>query len=396
MDDIVELVKAKNLIEDVVEADDYPLKRVGRYARCNRREDNDLVIDTHHQSYHWNKRSEHGDVINWVMNRRKTDFKGAVEFLCERARLPLPKWGGGDQQARMAARAKEDAWEVALRVMNKWLWADAAATGYVRGRGWCDETIKAAQLGFSGNATPEEAKDMRGELQMHGVDVEAAAAVAILGYRGDVAGWARAQGLSDHPEWVRQWEEWGFVPGLIGKKRLVYPHLVGGRVRYFSGRNILGDEINKEGREVKSYNPPVVLVGPRQPFFNHVYAPKADECVVIEGQGDAVTLGQWELPAMAIAGTAFTDHAQTIEMLRERHQRLYIGLDGDEAGNNALVGRKREWPLVDLFGAGARVIRWPREKWTTPDGKEKTTKDANDVLQLMVANGGGNYVANAA
>ena len=394
MDDIVEQVKAKNPIEDVLEQDGYPLRKVGRYARCSRKDDNDLVVDTLQQSYHWNKRSEHGDVINWVMNRQKTDFKGAVEWLAIRAKLPVPSWGKGDHRERLAARAREDAWAVALHLMNKWLWDDAAALAYVRGRGWCDETITKAQLGFSGHATPDELNAMRGEFSMHQVDLESPTAVAITGFRGDVKGWAKAHGLYDHPEWPRQWEEWGFVPGMMGKSRLVYPHLVAGRVRYFSGRNILGAEVNSEGREIKAFNLPKALAGERQAFFNHEYAPRADECVIVEGQADAITLAQWGIPAVAIVGTAFTDHAVLIGDLRERHNRLYVALDADTAGVNALVGRKRNWPLADLFGPMARVIRWPKEKWTGADGKAHETKDANDLLQMMVAQGGGQYVIN--
>lgn len=392
MDDIVEQVKARNLIEDVIEESGFPLQqRGGRYRRGNRKDCDSLVVDAHHQTYHWNSQSEHGDVINWVMKRRKTDFKGAVEWLCERAKLPAPKWSGGSQAERLAARAQEDAWAVALHLMNEWMWQDAAAMVYVRGRGWCNDTIREAQLGFSGRATPEELKDLRGEFTLNGVDLESPMAVAVTGFRGDVKGWARNHGLADHPKWNREWEEWGFVPGMTGKTRLVYPHLVNGRVRYFTGRNILGAEINKEGREIKSYNPPVALVGPRQAYYNHVYAPKSDECVVVEGQADALTLAQWGTPAVAIVGTAFTDHGQLISDLRQRHSRLYVALDADKAGQQALVGSGRDWPLAELFGPSARVVRWPKEKWNNGDGSEHETKDANDLLQMMVATGGGNY-----
>ena len=391
-DNIVELVKERNAIEDVVEGMGYPLQqRGGRYRRGTRADCDSLVVDAQHQCYHWNSKSEHGDVINWVMRRNNLDFSGAVEWLCERAKLPAPRWGGGDQQARATARAVEDAWSVALHVMCDWLRQDAEAMGYARGRGWCDQTIVDAQLGFSGRGSAAELKDMRGEMSLNGVDLEGVAAVAITGFRGDVRGWAKAHNLADHPQWNKEWEAWGFVPGMMGKTRVVYAHVVQGRVRYFSGRNVLGAEVNKEGREIKSYNLPVILGGPRQVFYNHVYAPKSDACVIVEGQADAITLGQWGLAGVAIVGTAFNDHALLLGELRKRHSRLYLALDGDEAGQNALVGHKRDWPLAEILGPMCRVIRWPKLEWSGADGKQRTTKDANDLLQRQVALGGEGY-----
>ena len=55
------------------------------------------------------------------------------------------------------------------------------------------------------------------------------------------------------------------------------------------------------------------------------------------------------------------------------------------------MGSGRDWPLAELFGPTARVVRWPKEKWNNGDGSEHETKDANDLLQMMVATGGGNY-----
>ena len=289
MDDIVELVKQRNLIEDVIQ-DTFPLQRQhGRYLRA--KEHDSLVIDTGRQMYTWNSKGEGGDVIDWMMKRGNLDFKSAVEQLCRRANLPEPRWGREETDNRNARRSREDVYRIAVDVMVRWLWNDADALAYCRARGWTDETIKRSELCFSGRNTAAEVSEMGGEFAMRGVQKDCPAAVSVLGYRGDVRDWGRNWGL----EVQDNWKEWGMIPGLMGKTRLVYPHIYGGRIRYLSGRNILGAEINKEGREVKSFNLPKELAGDRQAYYNHEYAPRAEGCVVVEGQADAITLGQWGL-----------------------------------------------------------------------------------------------------
>ena len=358
MDDIVERVKQANRIEDVIEESGTPLQRHhGRYLRSSDADQSSLVIDTFRQTYSWNSKSEIScDVIQWVMNRRGLDFKTAVEELARRSRLPEPKWSKETQVARLAARVREECFGMAQRWFQKALWADPAATEYVRGRGWTDETIRESGIGFTGRGTEAELKDLRGDLSMNGVELDSPQAVAILGWRGDVKAWGAKWGIELRSQ--AQWIDWGFIPGLVGKTRIVYPHVVMGRVRQFSSRNILGAEINSEGREVKAYNLPVVLAGERQLFFNHVYRMNAEECVVVEGQADAITLGQWGLAAAALAGTAWKDHETALGELRKRHEQIYIGLDGDEAGEQALLGKRNDWPLVKIFGPLARVVRW--------------------------------------
>lgn len=356
MDDIVEQVKERNRIEDVI-GETMPLQaRHGRYLRCA--EHDSLVVDTRTQTYSWNSRNEiRGDVIEWVMRRGNLDFKGAVEQLARRAKLPEPRWSRETEAQRAAMRMRQTAFQLALNKMMAWLWADAEALGYCRSRGWTDETIREAQLGFSGRATAAEYQEMRGEYQMYEIDPECPDAVAVLGYRGEVRAWAARWQAQLQENWV----EWGMIPGLMGKTRLVYAHMVGNRVATFTARNILGAEINREGREVKSFNLPVALAGERQVYYNQAYAPRAEECVIVEGQADAVTLGQWGIPAAALAGTSWQDHAELLGELRKRHPKLYVGMDADEAGMRALTGRNNDWPLAKALGAGCRIITWKGE-----------------------------------
>ncbi len=307
--------------------------------------------------YIWNGKSETGDVIDWVMKRKGWDFKTAVEELCRRAHLPEPKWAQQDPVQREMTRKRETTFALAQQAMQRWLWDDPEALAYCRGRGWTDETIREAGLGFSGRRSAAAFADLRGEFSMHGIDVESPEAVAIIGYQGDVKGWAARWEIDikeqDH------WVEWGRVTGITSQTRLVYPHYVNGRIQSFSGRNIFGAEVNKEGREVKSYNLPVILAGERRVFMNHEYTPRAEECLIVEGQADAITLGQWGIPAVALCGTAWQDHQELMETLVQRHGALYIGLDADEAGLKALQGSRGDWPLNKVLTPMTRIVRWP-------------------------------------
>lgn len=382
--EFIQQVKDANPIEDVIDASgpEYKLQRKrGNYLRGETH--NSLVVRVDEGYYTWNSRGEKGDVFNWLEARNKWDFWTSLTWLSERAKIEMPqKFRGDDNQpVRVAARKREDAFGIAQRIMTKWLFEDAEALAYVRARGWNDETIQAAGLGFTGRGTPEQVKELRGEFSLYELDQSSPAAVSILGWRGDVAAWARQHDTDIQHNWLG----WGMIPGLIGKTRLVYPHWVGGRVRYFSARNILGAEINKEGREIKSWNLPVALVGKRQPYYNHEYGRRAEKVVVIEGQADAVTLGQWGIPAMALAGTSWDDHAETLAELRKRHDVVFLGLDSDQAGMNALIGADKKWQLGHIVGPMARVVRWPGEKWTAVNGEDRQAKDANDWLQAMQA-----------
>lgn len=356
-EEFVRRVKEATHIEDVIDQEgaDYRLQhKRGNYLRGEVHDS--LVVRVDEQYYVWNDRSEKGDVFSWIQERRKWDFMQCLEWLAERAHIEMPKRFQAKEEmgARLAGRVRDDVFSLAAKVMAKWLWEDDEALAYVRSRGWSDETIREAGLGFSGRNTAAAAKEMDGEFAMHGIERDNPLAVAILGYKGDVKSWGRNHGI----EVQENWREWGLVPGMMSKTRLVYAHYEGGRCKYLTGRNILGAEINKEGREVKSYNLPTALAGPRRLYLNQAYGRRAEECVLVEGQADAVTLGQWGFAAAATAGTSWEDQAEALKELRKRHQWLYLGMDNDDAGAKALMGKDNDWPLWELLGPMVRVVRW--------------------------------------
>lgn len=314
-------VKEVNKIEDVISAE-YPLRGIGRYLRAEQHDS--LVVDTHSQAYFWNSAGEQGDVITWVMKRHQGGFKGAVEWLCQQGGLPAPRWGGEDSQTARERRSRSEVLTVAARHWVHMLRSDPGqvARDYCYSRGWTDETIRLAGLGFAGIVGTDYAKstkELLGEFSMHEIKPSRPAAAAAL---------------------------------KVGPGMLVYPHVEAGRVVYVSCRSI-------EGKQ--HYNPPADLIGERRVYCNWLYSPRAEKVVVVEGQADAITCGQWDLAAVALAGLSVN---QTVLKLLARHETIYVALDQDEAG--VLAARK----IADALGPLTRMVAWPEE-----------ISDANEWLQ---------------
>lgn len=380
-------IRIEDIVSETVELDKGNRRGYTRGAKRGAGE-HGLVVDLDGQRFAWNGNAEYGggrynDVIYWVMVRDRVDFKHALETLARKAGLELPKWNEEQQVKFAAVRKQEDVLQVAQRIFAEWLWSPAGekCLAYVRGRGWTDATIKAAGLGFTGWGTTAEYELMKNAIAAT-EDLHSPAAVAILGLRGGVKAWCEKRGIQPKSHW----EDKDFIPSMLGwnssnKFGLIYPCIYFGRTTYLYRRHLMLNDDKSAligSDDPKSYNLPEALVGNRQLFFNHVYSPRAERVVFVEGPGDAVTLGQWGVDAVAIAGTAWGDHAAALRQLREAkfgdapaHEALYIALDQDKAGSESVRGKNGEWPLVEILGSMCRVIEWP-------------AKDANDWLQMML------------
>lgn len=356
--DIVEQVKAANPIEEVVQEFGFPLPQRGRYRKCNRAGLGGLVVDTQKQIYHWYSKGEWGDVIAWVQSQRGYDFRAAVEELARRAHLPEVNWGDHNQAARMAARMREEALDVAQRVFGRWLRLSDEGRAYVERRGWAmwgaeDEQgnpepgpAVLGMLGFSGTGTAAEREEMRTAMVGAGVDPDSPAAVSILGMRGDVVGWAGRHGITLDDNWLAG----GYIPGMIGHKRLVYPHVRNGRITYLSGRSI---------DSKMHYNLPEALVGKKQPYVNYVWRRDDEMVVVVEGQADALSLAALGIGAVALGGVQVVELAGALKGLLEKNRVVYVGLDADTAGT------ANAWKVADVLGPLVRLVRWNegRKAW---------------------------------
>lgn len=329
--------------------------------------------------------NEGGTVIDWMLKKNPGwDVKEAIKELAHKANLTTPNYDEPELRQRLSARVKEDALKLAAGLFQKWLFEDVEALEYAHKRGWTDETIKASGLGFSGRTSAAQVEEMRGVFAMYGIDPTSPQAVMVLGYQGDVAAWCRAHQLEPNSLPDER------VHGLMGKPGLVYSHKIDGRIRYMSRRQLPGhDGFEKDGQwvEWKSFNPYAALAGEKLPYFNHMHLRESSRIVIVEGQGDAVTLGQWGIPAMALAGSAWAKLADVIKGLQAKYETIYFATDSDTPGETIIQGKKEDYPLSTHFGPMLWIARWPKFEWAGPDGKQKTSKDANDLAQYFADQG---------
>jgi hypothetical protein len=220
---------------------------------------------------------------------------------------------------------------------------------------------------------------MSDAIALAGGDPRSVAGATMVGFKGDVKRWLESHDLDIHPGWIEQ----GFVPSFVASDILIYPHFQHAHCVYFSGRHIKPYIV--DGKNVKSKNPNKILVGNRQLYLNWQNARnKLSQLIIVEGQADAVTLGQWGYPAVALCGVALDERLlKTLGVGDDRKDiDFYLALDSDQGGTEAIK------KIADLFGPMVRLINWKGvggiDTFIDPlDGKEKDVKDANDLLRGM-------------
>ncbi|MBZ0276111.1 MAG: hypothetical protein K8I60_08205, partial [Anaerolineae bacterium] len=285
----LEQIRARNPIEDVV-SEKFNLRKSG--TRFTSVEHDSLVVLPASGMYFWNSRGEHGDVFDFVgrhllsygngwNNRDASQFMETVTFLARRAGIAIEHGAEFRQTPVWAER------QLIQRLHDALLNTPLALSYATQERGWTIQTIRLAQLGFM----PSDKRPLLDGLN-----------------------------LSD---------TWRNIINRFPAGMLIYIHRHQGRLTYLSGRSIQGK---------KHYNPPRDLAGEKQPYFNHCYHEESGPVVVVEGQADAITFGEWGLPALAIAGMTASD--TLLERLK-RHERVFVALDntGDAATQSRVIAQ---------------------------------------------------------
>jgi hypothetical protein len=354
-DDFVEQVRDANPIEKVLEEGGIHLRGHGRLLTSTKHDS--MKVRTDMQRVFWYSQNWNGDVFGWVMKEKGCEFMEAVEILARRAHIEMPRLQPVNESEVKRIRATADVFSVAADVFHRWLVgrkdanldmpADADALAYAKGRGWSDETIKSALVGFSGRKEKWQVKDMTGDFMLYGIDPLSPAAVAVLGFEGDVSAWAVQQGVRDHSDFDEQWILKGRIHGLMDTPGLIYAHHHHGGVKYLSRRNLPGfDMIKADGKTKawKSFNPYKLLAGPKQAYWNQVH--RVDTPLIcVEGPGDAITWGQWGYGAMAFCGLLGdvtqvapeeAERMRKMAALINKHPAVYLQFDNDEPGQKAI------------------------------------------------------------
>ena len=321
----LEHIRSRNPIEDVI-SEKFSLKKSG--SCFIGAEHDSLVVIPQSGMYFWNSRNEHGDVFDFVgryylnygdswNNRDSAQFMEAIEHLARRAGINIERNADFRQTPTWAER------QLVQRLHDTLLNTPPALSYVTKQRGWDVQTVRLAKLGF----IPQDKRPLLDGLN-----------------------------LSD---------TWRNVIHKFPSRMLVYIHLNNGRLTYLSGRSI-------EGK--KHYNPPRDIIGDKQPYFNHCYRADSNQVIVVEGQADAITFGEWGVPAVAIAGMSISDELLT---KLKKHDRVFIALDNTDDANT------QSQMIAKALGGKAYLPQFPNEvkdanEWLAQH--QATADDASDLL----------------
>lgn len=240
-----------------------------------------------------------GDLFDFFMRFEGWEMGEAIRELGGRAGVVLQPLTPEARKALATQRDREAVFAAAAEWLHKNLLSEAGRPGlaYARDvRGLSEETIKAHGLGYFG----KDWDRLRAGLRERGIAVDAPAAVALVGWWGNVTEWWSKAEMEGNPP--QKWVQEGKVPAMP-PDLLIYPHVIRGRVVYLSGRHVEVKKGAPLGKGApKSWNPRRELAGDKRPFVNQAWGTAAAYAVVVEGQMCALTLAQWGVAALALAG----------------------------------------------------------------------------------------------
>lgn len=403
---IIDEIKKRVRIEDVIGAD-IKLKKngAGLSGFCpfheNKHTPSFVVYPNNGDDGIWRcfgSCNESGDVIDYVAKRNPGwDKREAINWLAEKygIQVSVPKH---DLVQRAALATAADIRRVAMGVFRRWLVGeidrktkevtragDKVALDYALDRGWTVETMRFEGVGFTGNGTEAEFKEMREEFGMYGIDPLCPTAVMILGFHGNVAEWSDKYGLDQTGLDLEK----NRIYGIMETPGLAFGHKFEGQIEYISTR-FLPEWEEKRGR--KSHNPLTALAGPKRAYRNSLYRhrllPEQEKgalLYIVEGQGDGVANRQFGVPSVSLCGSSWRNLVESGEVsdwLNDYEEIIYVK-DSDTAGEKVVAGKDNNFELSNALGAMLWVGSVPKETWERPDGREKSIKDINDIAQYV-------------
>jgi len=403
---VIDEIKRRVRLEDVVSAD-VKLKKTGAslIGMCpfheNTHTPSFVVYPNSGEDARWKcfgTCNESGDVIAYVQKKNPGwDVREAVSYLADTYGIAIEK-PKADLASRAALATAADVRRVAMGVFRRWLVGevdrktkeitragDKVALDYALDRGWTIETMRFEGVGFTGNGSEAEFKEMRAEFSMYGIDPQCPTAVLVLGLPRSVTieEWAIEHDLN-----ANDFSD-GIYYGMMSNPALVYGHKFEGQVEYISAR-FLPEAEKKRGR--KSDNPTTALAGNKRAYRNSLYRHRYSDdkekgalLYVMEGQGDGVTCRQFGVPAVALCGAgwnALVNSGEVGDWLNDYEELIYV-TDADAAGEKVVTGNNNDFALSNALGSMLWVGRTPKNEWTRPHGGLKSIKDINDISQFL-------------
>ena len=290
-----------------------------------------------------------GDVITFIMKIENLDYRGAVEFLAEKAGIALPAWDGselvkeGVSRKRILERNLEAARFYRSMLFDEKIGAPGREYFFEK-RGLSPATIRHFGLGY---APP---------------------------YGSMTLQYMKSRGFTE--EELREGyfcgkNERGYYDYFRG--RVMYPIIdVSGNVIAFGGR-VLGDE---KPKYLNTSDTPAFKKSRNLFALNYAKNHCENGFILCEGYMDVIALHAAGFEnAVAGLGTAFGDEQARI--LKKYSENVTLCYDSDEAGQKATA---RTIPILEKAGLTVRMLRLPEGK----DPDEFIKKNGADAFRAVI------------
>jgi len=360
--DLDKLLERVDLVELVQRESAVKLKQHGHSfrGRCPiHGGDNDTAFNIYenggYQLWHCHTRcAGGGDAVQFVRRLRNLEWIEALKWLADYAHLPLAELGMTPErvQEHQARERRADVLDLAAQFYRQHFRGNTQARDYVAGRAFAVETAQA--FGFS------DGRGLAEWLRDHHADLDLARELGLLRKDGfDFT--ANANGQAASPT------GW-----------LVYIHLEGGRVRFFSARAVTPAAEMPDPKD-KSRN----LPGDKHLYRAEVRGDRG--VVIVEGQADAESFRQLGRSSWALCGKAMSE--DDVAGLRKR-KPIYLALDNDAAGQErvaAIAGQLG--PLCMMLPAlpgGAKDANAWLQAGATTEALSELQKAARPWIDLVI------------
>ena len=329
-DDAVNQVKARVNLVDVVSQHVRLTKRGREFTGLcpfHQEKTPSFTVNEQMQSWYCFGCQKGGDLFTFVELVDKTDFRGALESLAERAGVELEKQSGAARERSQVRRRIIDLNRLAAQYYEHVLWATAAGgpgRSLLEQRGVSEQTARKFQLGYAPGG-----ENFANFLRSRGRSLADADAAGLLRRGRDF------------------FQERVVVP--IRDER--------GQPLAFTGRTVRSDEPRKyvNSPETAAYIKGAALFAldiAREGIEN------AGQAVLMEGQFDVIVAHQFAVPnAIASSGTALTE--DQVRLLKRFTEEVVLVFDADAAGKTAAF---RAIEVAENAGLRTRVGSLPAGK----------------------------------
>ncbi|ERM93218.1 DNA primase [Caldanaerobacter subterraneus subsp. yonseiensis KB-1] len=348
----IEKVIEANDIVDVI-SDYVELKRAGKEFRglCpfHREKTPSFMVSPTKQVYHCFGCNASGNVVTFIMDIENLSFKEAIEFLAERAGIPLEEVDLSEEEAKRKKIIEEiyRVNKIAALFFHRKLFSEEGvkALEYLKSRGLSSTTIKKFGIGYAPSND-----DLLNFLKEKGYKENFLSKAGLVVYKSG-----------------KYYDRF--------KDRVMFPIIdVRGNVVGFGGR-ALDDSLPKY---LNTPETEIFKKGKTLFAINFAKKTQDDKFIIVEGYMDAISLHQAGIDcAVASLGTALTE--DQARLIKRYKKNVVIAYDADEAGVNATL---RGLDILEKLNINIKVLSIPEGK----DPDEFIKKEGSEAFRRLVEN----------